>query len=365
MGQPHLLTRHMAISNYVDLDPLPGTFIDAWGQGRSYDGHTGIDFAPIWPNFRQMQLGGLDVVAVASGIVGEVIEDNEDRCHGALGNTVCPGTTSSNVNRISIVHDDGTVTLYVHIMRGSSLVKVGDTVDCGTVIAKIGSAGQSSGPHLHFEVRRPVDPDFFAANPVAPLTPDFGGLSYIIEPFLSHMWISTRKVVDSDHEEAMLACVPQDKKWETTMTQNDKVALDAVASRGYEFDPCLSTQSLCGWDSFCGTDLVGQSACRARGEVGAPCSDDKEYLMGLKCAGTSCALVPCTQTCPVYRGCYLASNGACVLDYQQPGIQVTSCGTPSNCPTNQGCIFTPITGCVRVSVTTSTQTGGCAWECLP
>ncbi len=53
---------------------------------------------------------------------------------------------------IILRHDDGMETFYCHCSR---IVAVeGDTVDAGDVIARVGSTGWSTGPHLHFEVRK-------------------------------------------------------------------------------------------------------------------------------------------------------------------------------------------------------------------
>lgn len=79
------------------------------------------------------------------------------------GRVIFAGWKGGYGNTVVMVHGDGTVTtLYAHmsVIQAS----VGDMVDQGEVVGKIGSTGFSTGPHLHFEVRvngTPKDPVAF------------------------------------------------------------------------------------------------------------------------------------------------------------------------------------------------------------
>ena len=70
----------------------------------------------------------------------------------AAGTVVIAGVHSSYGYYVKIDHGNGMQTLYAHCLAGSLLVNVGDHVDAGTPIARIGMTGYATGPHLHFEV---------------------------------------------------------------------------------------------------------------------------------------------------------------------------------------------------------------------
>ena len=94
--------------------------------------HAGVDFAG-----RE----GDDIVAVASGVV------------------TWSGKRSGYGLMVEVNHNDDFVTRYGH--NSENIVEVGSVVKKGDVIARMGSSGRSTGPHVHFEVfrnGRTVDP---------------------------------------------------------------------------------------------------------------------------------------------------------------------------------------------------------------
>lgn len=108
----------------------------------SYSGHTGVDV--------NINVTGKTVVAVKSGTVVTST---------ALKNS--NGTYRSYGEYIIIDHHDGTMTLYAHGLAGSRKVSQGQNVSQGQALMTVGSTGNSSGTHLHFEVRvggKPVNP---------------------------------------------------------------------------------------------------------------------------------------------------------------------------------------------------------------
>ena len=80
----------------------------------------------------------------------------------APGEVTYSGEMPGYGNVVIIEHGDGFETRYAH--NADNSVRKGDTVAAGQVVATVGSTGRSTGPHLHFEVRKDgdsVDPEEF------------------------------------------------------------------------------------------------------------------------------------------------------------------------------------------------------------
>ena len=69
----------------------------------------------------------------------------------AAGTVIFAGWSGGLGRLVKIKHSNGYETWYAH--QSAINVSVGDTVYQGQQIGRIGSSGNSSGPHLHFELR--------------------------------------------------------------------------------------------------------------------------------------------------------------------------------------------------------------------
>jgi murein DD-endopeptidase MepM/ murein hydrolase activator NlpD len=91
---------------------------------------------------------GTPILAARAGIVFMTVADND--AGGA------DEAYRSKANVVRVLHGDGTIGNYVHLMRAGVAVQGGERVEAGKLIGYAGNTGMSSGPHLHFAVTRVV-----------------------------------------------------------------------------------------------------------------------------------------------------------------------------------------------------------------
>ena len=144
----------------VDHDPAVSEGLQ-WNctdyAGRSfphcYDEHDGSDYILVG-GFETMDTGSALIIAAADGVVIDTEDGHYDRCHADLGSAEvsCDGHEMI-ANSVTIEHSTGHLTKYWHMMTDSVMVSVGDVVTAGTGLGLVGSSGNSSMPHLHFELQ--------------------------------------------------------------------------------------------------------------------------------------------------------------------------------------------------------------------
>ncbi|HET6489958.1 MAG TPA: M23 family metallopeptidase [Syntrophales bacterium] len=132
------------------------------------------------PNPRKLSdfaIWGRDVLAIGEGTVVDVADRFPEERMSDLAKVITPGYTMSLImelvdkigpgnslagNYITIDHGNGEFSMYCHLKEGTIRVKAGQKVAKGEVIAQVGNTGNSSEPHLHFQLMD--SRDFFRAN---------------------------------------------------------------------------------------------------------------------------------------------------------------------------------------------------------
>lgn len=122
--------------------PTPGfvSLSSEWFEDREVYNHGGIDIAGAG-------IMGTPVVAAADGTV---VATNSSCTHN-WGKSYSCGCGGGYGNYVMISHAGGKMTVYGHLT--SLTVSSGQSVSRGQVIGYVGSTGNSTGPHLHYECR--------------------------------------------------------------------------------------------------------------------------------------------------------------------------------------------------------------------
>jgi murein DD-endopeptidase MepM/ murein hydrolase activator NlpD len=158
---------------------LPEEFaFDIVGLGDGTRSYSGSGTA-----FEDYYAYGADILAAADGKViavktdvaedpttlrqpGETVTAYGERVGAYQMQLVTSDIDSIAGNYVAIDHGNGEFSVYAHLKPGSITVKIGDVVKSGQVMAQLGSSGNSTEPHLHFQVCDRAEPLECAGIPV-------------------------------------------------------------------------------------------------------------------------------------------------------------------------------------------------------
>jgi hypothetical protein len=110
-------------------------------QGQNTSGHSGNS---AWAWDFAIPIGDL-VTAPAAGQISRVRQDSTE--YG------CDRSYAHDANYVVLDLGNGTEALFVHLEAGSAMVSVGDWVEQGDPIARVGLSGYVCGAHLHFQIQ--------------------------------------------------------------------------------------------------------------------------------------------------------------------------------------------------------------------
>ncbi|MFD8207320.1 M23 family metallopeptidase [Streptomyces sp. NPDC059695] len=176
--EPPVTGRWSALNSPADRTPSHGTH--QLGQTYAIDivaedaARPRPGFAWLWPVFRRSEdfpAFGAPVLAVAGATVVHAEDGQRDhRARGSLPALAHLLLVESSVrslagarrvtgNHLVLDLGDGTYAMYAHLRRGSLAVRAGDRVVAGQELARCGNSGNSTEPHVHFQLMDGPGPD--------------------------------------------------------------------------------------------------------------------------------------------------------------------------------------------------------------
>jgi murein DD-endopeptidase MepM/ murein hydrolase activator NlpD len=146
-------------------------------------GESGLTHKSDGTRFDDYYAYGADVLAAAAGRVTGIANDQSEdpsamqrpnetqeayfaRLQKEQAERLAEGLTAIAGNYVMIDHGKNEYALYAHLQPGSLRVHVGDQVKAGDVIGKLGSSGNSTEPHLHFQICDKPNPLMCAGIPM-------------------------------------------------------------------------------------------------------------------------------------------------------------------------------------------------------
>ncbi|WP_128895392.1 peptidoglycan DD-metalloendopeptidase family protein [Longirhabdus pacifica] len=168
-GEQHSDTDAIRTETYFKL-PFTGQMFVSGGGANAIDNHHygnfelnryAYDFIIVedeWTyegdakNNESYFVFGEDVIAPANGTIVVAEDGIVDNVPGELNSEQLLG------NHVIIDHGNNEYSYYVHLKQGSVAVNVGDEITVGDLIGQVGNSGESTQPHLHFQVSD--SPDF-------------------------------------------------------------------------------------------------------------------------------------------------------------------------------------------------------------
>lgn len=139
---PHRYTILPANGAFKPAEHFAIDFIRFDAQGRAFTGDLRV--LTNW-NFY-----GAEIVSSTPGRVVEVVSNLPDQVPGQLPPDITVETAGGN--HIIIDIGQGRYALYAHMIPGSAAVSVGNYVQPGQLLGRLGNSGNSDAPHLHFQI---------------------------------------------------------------------------------------------------------------------------------------------------------------------------------------------------------------------